>query len=131
VKRFELRIDNCVLNIYANDFTSLATLTEATLDEARHRGEPLYGPYSVQDHGAHVQQGEAHIHVYYKNNQLFALNKGSGTAHDQSHGIKIGNKLAKALKQKISDLTIPPNNFIEAASVTDEIAVTLAEAGEL
>ncbi|HEV3098170.1 MAG TPA: hypothetical protein VGY75_00495 [Candidatus Udaeobacter sp.] len=131
MKRFDLHTDDCVLHIYTNDFTSLTTLTEATLDEARRRGEPLYGPYSVQDHEAHAQPGEDHLHVYWKNNQLFALNKGTGTAHDQSHGIKIPNKLAKALQQKFPDLKLPPNNFIESASTTDEIAVTLAEAGEL
>ncbi len=131
MKRFELRGDNVVLNIYADDFESIAMLTEATLDEARHRGEPLYGPYSVQDHGAHAPPGEDHIHVYCKNNQLFALNKGTGTAHDQSHGTKIPNKLAKALQQKFPDLTLPPNNFIETASVVDKIKVTLAEADEL
>jgi 23S rRNA-/tRNA-specific pseudouridylate synthase len=126
MKILELKVEEFTVVIYASDFDSTVAITEA-----RHKGNPLGGPYSVQDHTARVKPSEDHIHVYYKNNQIFALNKTSGTAHDQSHGIKIPNKVAKALKQMFPDITLPPNNIIEAAKLTDEISVTLAEAGEL
>jgi hypothetical protein len=126
MQRFEFHIGKFVLHFYAEDFNGIAML-----NEAKHKGVPLHGPYSVQKHSAHVQPGERHVHVYLKNNQLFALNMDSGTAHDQSHGIPIPNKVADALRQKFPDITLPPNNFIESASLTAQIRVTLAEADEL
>jgi 23S rRNA-/tRNA-specific pseudouridylate synthase len=126
MKCLELRVEEFTVYIYASDFDSLVAVTEA-----KHRGVPLRGPYAVQDHPAHTSPGEDHVHVYYKNNQIFALNKKSGTAHDQSHGITIPNKVAKALKQMFPGINIPPNNFIESAPLTDQLALTLAEAGEL
>lgn len=126
MKRLELQVEEFTVQIYATDFDSVVAVTEA-----RHKGIPLRGPYSVQDHSGNTPGIEDHVHVYLKNNQLFALNKKSGTAHDQSHGIKIPNKVAKALKQMFPTINLPPNNFIEGARLVDEIALTLAEAGEL
>lgn len=126
MKRYELQVDEFILQIYPADDDSVATITEA-----QHKGEPLYGPYSVQDHSAHVEPGEDHIHVYLRKNQLFALNKPSGTAHDQSHGIKIPNKLAKAIRQKFPGITLPPNNLIENAPLVNRIALMLEQRGEL
>jgi len=126
MQRLELRVEELTVHIYATNFDSLVAITEA-----KYKGIPLRGPYAVQDHSAHTATGEDHVHVYLKNNQIFALNKKSGTAHDQSHGIKIPNKVAKALKQMFPGINIPPNNFIESAPLTDQLALTLAEAGEL
>ena len=126
MERFEFHVEEAVLDIYTEDFNGLAMLTEA-----KHKGVPLHGPYSVQKHSAHVQPGEPHVQVYLKNNKLFALNMHSGTAHDKSHEIQIPNKVADALRQKFPDITLPPNNFIESASLMAQMNVTLAEAGEL
>ena len=87
------------------------------LTEAKHKGTPLDGQYSAQLHGVHTPAGQQHIHVYAKNNQLFALNK-DGTAHDASHQTRIPNKVAKAIQSKFPDFTLPPNNFIESAPAT-------------
>lgn len=84
------------------------------LTEAQHKGLPLGGQYSVQTHKAHSTVGQDHIHVYAKNNQLFAMNR-DGSSHDASHKTQIPNKVAKAIKDKFPEFSLPPNNFIESA----------------
>jgi len=83
------------------------------LTEAQHRGFPLGGKYSAQLHKAHIPQGQDHLHIYSKKNQLFALNI-DGTAHDSSHGTQIPNKVADALRQHYPEFVLPPDNFIES-----------------
>lgn len=90
-------------------------------DEAQHKGHPLGGKYSAQLHPPHGGQGQQHIHVYARNNQLFALNI-DGTAHDKSHGVQIPNKVAAAIRQHFPSFTIPANNLIEYANDDAEIA---------
>ena len=87
------------------------------IEEARHRGEPLIGKYSVRRDSPHSDSGQYHLHVYNRNNQLFAINR-DGTAHDQSHGCRIPNKVAKVLRIKFPDYRIPSNNFIESADMS-------------
>jgi hypothetical protein len=84
------------------------------ITEAKHKGMPLSGQYSAQLHGAHSSVGQQHIHVYAKNNQLFALNK-DGSAHDASHQTQIPNKVAEAIQGNFPWFTLPPNNIIESA----------------
>jgi hypothetical protein len=88
--------------------------TENVITEARHKGVPLGGRYSVQLHKAHSPVGQEHIHVYARNNQLFALNK-DGSAHDSSHQTRIPNKVANAIQSAFPQFTLPPGNFIESA----------------
>lgn len=86
----------------------------AVFEEANRRGT-LGGGFSYELHkAAHSSVGQEHMHVYYKNNQIFALNI-DGTAHDRSHGIRIPNKVVKGIKQKLSGFKLPANNFIESA----------------
>jgi hypothetical protein len=92
------------------------------LTEARYRGIPLGGQYSAQLHKSHGAAGQKHIHVYAKNNELFALNK-DGSAHDASHQIRIPNKVAKAIQSTFPAITLPPGNFIESAPPLISIAV--------
>lgn len=88
--------------------------TVSLINEAKYKGMPLGGQYSAQLHGAHSPIGQQHIHVYAKNNQLFALNK-DGSAHDANHQIQIPNKVAKAIQSNFPGFTLPPNNIIESA----------------
>ena len=85
------------------------------LTEGKNKGVPLGGVYSAQLHKAHPPIGQEHIHVYAKNNQLFALNK-DGSAHDASHKTRIPNKVAKAIQDRFPAFVLPPDNFIESAS---------------
>ena len=82
--------------------------------EGKSKSFELGGAYSAQLHQAHTSVGQTHIHVYAKNNQLFAMNQ-DGSAHDRSHGSQIPNKVAQAITQKFPGFTLPPDNFIEAA----------------
>lgn len=91
------------------------------LHEAQYRGKPLGGQYSAQLHPPHGNQGMQHIHVYARDNQIFALNM-DGTAHDKSHGVTIPNKVADAIRQHFPRFTIPANNIIENADSSAEIA---------
>lgn len=94
-------------------FSESESLTQL-LFEARHRGKPLGGPYSASFHKAHIPAGLDHLHVYVKQNELFAINR-DGTAHDRSHGVEIPNRVADAIRDKYPDFTLPANNFIESA----------------
>ena len=103
-----ISIDSEVIHILFEKETSIV------LNEAKTRGTPVGGPYSVLFHKAHSTVGSDHIHGYEKNNQLFALNV-DGTAHDQSHGVRIPNRLAKGIKNCFPNVTLPTNNMIENA----------------
>lgn len=83
--------------------------------EGKSKSVSLGGQYSAQIHKAHSPVGQEHIHVYAKNNQLFAMNV-DGSAHDRSHGTKIPNKVAQAIGQKFPKIKLPSNNLIENAS---------------
>lgn len=91
------------------------------LDEARHRGVSLGGPYSAIYHKAHTSPGEDHIQVYMKNNKLFALNVG-GTAHDRSHGTRIPNRVAKGIQMHFPNVQLPKDNLIESIRLLDELS---------
>lgn len=92
------------------------------LNEARHRGMPVGGKYSIQFHKSHADFGMDHLHAYEKNNQLFALNI-NGTAHDRSHGIEIPNKLVKGIRKFFPNFVLPPNNIIEWSQLDIEMNV--------
>jgi len=69
--------------------------------------------YSAYKHPPHVPGCQYHLHVYFKQNQLFSLNQ-DGTAHDQSHGTQIPGKVMDALQQKFPAWTLPANGRIAA-----------------
>jgi hypothetical protein len=91
--------------------------TSDLLNEAKTKGVPLIGTYSVIKHPPHTQPGEYHLHVYDGNNQIFAINQ-SGRGHDGYHGVRIPNKVYHALKNKYKDWLIPPNQIIESLTHT-------------
>lgn len=105
---FTLKVDEYFIHILVPSPES------RVLEEAKYRGTPLGGPYSAKSHPPHTPVDKYHLHVYINNNQLFALNK-DGTAHDQSHGVRMPNKVAKAITQKFPDFILPKNNLIESA----------------
>ena len=119
MKEFSFTVAEYVVRVYCSDLDSVVLLLEA-----QHRGIPLGGPNSAQYHRAHTNPGQNHIHVYCKNNQLFALNA-DGTAHDQSHGVRIPSKVARGIAQRFPDIQLPPDNLIECASTKDEADVLL------
>ena len=123
---------HCWYTFQVDEYTVHILLNRASLEanlliEAEHRGEPLGGKYSAQLHPPHTPPpaGQSHLHVYAKNNQIFALNM-DGSAHDRSHQTAIPRKVADAIRDLFPDFTIPPNNFIEAADTNAEIAAIAA-----
>jgi len=107
MQRYEIAIDEYTIHFYVEKAEGGQFLLEA-----KHKGIPLKGPYSAQPHPAHSPAGQKHIHVFKKNNELFALNV-DGTAHDQSHGIRIPNKVADRIAKDFPDFKLPPGNIIE------------------
>lgn len=91
-----------------------APADNGVLEEAKHHGISLGGKYSAQLHKAHSMVGKEHIHVYEKNNQLFAMNI-DGTAHDNSHKTRIPNRVANAITQHFPQFILPKDNLIEDA----------------
>lgn len=102
-------VEEYILHVYCAD--------DAVLEEARHRGTPLTGPYSADEHPSHITPNQQHLHIYFRNTKLFAINR-DGTAHDASHGYRIPNKVAKALSQKFPKYQIAKDNVIESAEMT-------------
>ena len=72
------------------------------------------GKYSALLHKAHVPGGQDHIHVFARQNQLFAINR-DGTAHDRSHGVRIPNRVADAIRAEFPNFNLPLDNLIESA----------------
>jgi len=110
-------IDEYTIHLYFSDEEQRQLLTEA-----ERRGVPLTGVYSVLKHQPHTGGSQYHLHIYKKQNQIFAINK-DGTAHDQSHEAVIPRKVSDALKQKFPDWDIPRNNLLESS--TDLAAILI------
>ncbi|ABQ06615.1 hypothetical protein [Flavobacterium johnsoniae] len=87
------------------------------LFEAKSKGTPLIGTYSVIKHQPHSQPGEYHLHVYDGQDQIFAINK-SGKAHDGYHGVRIPNKVYQELTKKYKGWVFPPDQIIESLNYT-------------
>jgi hypothetical protein len=111
----QLDVDGFIVHIYCDD-------AEAVIDlhEAQYRGTPLTGPYSAKYHAARVTPGENHLHVFKKGNEIFAINA-SGTAHDRSHGVRIPNRVAAAIRKHYPQIKLPKDNLIESICLADEI----------
>ncbi len=119
IKQYEwctIQIDNLFFHII------FKTLDEGILNEAKHKGIPVGGKYSIQFHKSHADFGWDHLHAYEKNNQLFALNI-NGTAHDRNHGVVIPNKLVKGIRKYFPDFVIPKNNVIEWSPLEIELNI--------
>lgn len=119
MKEFRFEAGEHIVHVYCSDLDAKVLLLEA-----QHRGIHLAGPWSAQYHTAHTTPGQDHIHVYYRNNQVFALNR-DGTAHDRSHGVRIPNRVAIAIQQRFPDIQLPPDNIIEYATLEDEAELLL------
>ena len=110
--------------ILENVIVDSIIVTEADYDKFDKRGLLLeakvqYNPVPDVKHYSYridKQLGEGgpgrqrHIHIYYKNNELFALNADS-TAHDGYHKVKISDELSSFLNGR--GFPVPPNNIIE------------------
>jgi hypothetical protein len=83
------------------------------LKEARHRGEPLGGPYSATHESPRFAQAQHHLHIFKRGTEICSVNQ-DGSGHDGSHGFQLPNKAADAIRQKFPTWRIPPDNIIES-----------------
>ncbi|MDD5300062.1 MAG: hypothetical protein PHD65_06175 [Gallionella sp.] len=113
---FTFEVDGYVISIFIRRDDQVTI----PLNEAKQKGISLGGQYSALRHTV-PEPGKEHIHVYAKGNDIFALNK-DGTAHDQSHGVKIPNRVADAIRTHFPNFSLPPNNFIESAPTAIELS---------
>lgn len=116
-----LSIDNYSVHIYFEK----KDLNNSVLLEAKHRGfKQLGSRYSADVHTSRIPQVQKHLHVYAGNNQLFALNR-DGTGHDGHHGMRIPNRVQKAISKEFPDFNIPDDGIIESASRAVDLLILM------
>jgi hypothetical protein len=111
--RYEIKVDEYLVSIYLgeNDVRG-----KNILEEARQKGLiSLGGVYSANVHPANILGIKKHIEVFQKNNKLFAMNY-DGTGHDGSKGTRIPNKVADAIRNKLSGFYVPDDQIIECVA---------------
>ena len=121
MEEFILEESGFCVHIYCDDED-----TQARLVEAQHRGVPLKGPYSARKERPHTPAGKTHLQIYNKKTQIFAINR-DGTAHDKSHGFRIPNKVATAIRRHFPDFELPDGNLIESTPTEVDTAIALTE----
>lgn len=91
-----------------------ATPNRVILESLQRGSVSLGGAYSATKHSPHnpPPHGKYHIHVYERQEQIFSINL-DGSAHDQSHGVRIPNRVVKGLKKHFPDLALPKGQIIE------------------
>ena len=119
MQRIVLTIDVYTVEIFYNEEN---TITQ--IDEAKHRGIHIGGPYSAKYHKAHTNPGKDHLLFYNRQNKLFAMNV-DGTGHDGSSGTKIPNRIVKGVKQTFPNVKIPDDNIVENMKLPDELLFLL------
>jgi hypothetical protein len=105
-----LTIGSYDVHIYFHD-----SEVEGLLFEAQHRGKPIGGIYSAIKHPAHTPNGQQHLHLYAKNNQIGSLNI-DGSTHDSWHGHPLPQAVIDGIRQHFPKFTIPASGILEAAS---------------
>ena len=116
-----LQVDEAVLHVFSTE-----PIPAALLEEAK---RPLTGVYLYDKHTPHTTPGQYHLHVYLKQNEIFAINW-DGSAHDQSHQKVIPGRVFNALKAKFPNLILPPNRIIESIAL-DPSLLTPKQAARL
>lgn len=121
MKKVILEIEEYIVHLYIS-----SNETEFLLTEAKNRGIPIQGPYSVRQDTKHVPQGQNHLHIYKGQNKFGAINL-DGTAHDKSHGVRIPNKVVDKLNQMFPKYNIPADGYIESAQIKFAIRQLIEE----
>lgn len=123
MQHYVIPLGDSTVHLYCRDEELPRSLTEATdeserlLKESGGNWKSISGPYRYRIDGPHDSTtGHRHIHVYKKNNELFALNW-DGTDHDNSRGAEIPKKVYDHLSSKHPDLPLPDNRIIESISL--------------
>lgn len=112
-----IQFDTVALHIYfyeTNEKPEYFSSTYKILEESKKQnwGKRYSVRFDKMNYGAY-DPNKDHLHVFLKNNQLFAINR-DGTAHDKSHGKKIPNYVSDKIKQEYPDFILPADNLIES-----------------
>jgi len=111
-KVYGLDIADYTIYIWCDENDNIA---RKSLNEAKDKGNiHLIGTYSINKHKSHIPNGKPHIHVYNRQNKIFALNS-DGTGHDSSHGIQLPRNAADAIRAKLPNYIVP--DIIESISL--------------
>jgi len=123
IQHYVIPTDDTIVHLYCTEDELPESLQEATkkserlLIEAHGNWKNIRGPYRYRIDGPHESStGQRHIHVYKKNNELFALNW-DGSGHDNSRGTEIPKKVYDHLSSNHQDLKLPDNRIIESISL--------------
>ena len=103
-----LRVDEATVHVY-----SALPFPKKILTEAK---QNLTGIYFYDKHQPHANTGQYHIHVYLKNNEIFAINW-DGSAHDQSHHRVIPRRVFQALQARFPGMVLPADRIIESIAL--------------
>jgi len=113
MKEGTIEIEGITIRIFRYNETDFRKL-----NESKGKGKPLVGTYSYDTHKPHNPTGEYHLNLYDKGKEILSINKVSGKAHDNYHGIRIPNKAFNALKDKFKDWKWPDNQILESLDYT-------------
>lgn len=117
-----LEFDEMYLHIYftkSKEKPDLFTSDYKILEESKLQnwGKGINGRFDRSNYGLN-NPNKDHLHVYKKNNQLFAINR-DGSAHDDSHKYQIPNKIANRIRKDYADFNLPDDNFIESIEINN------------
>jgi len=107
MKNITLQIEGLTLTVTLFDEVDLR------LEEACHRGKPLVADYTYLHHRAQPPQTRDHVHLYRRNQQLFAVND-LGRGHDGYHGYRMPARVADALRARFPYWNLPADNILES-----------------
>lgn len=104
-------VDSIIVTEVDNDkFDKSGLILEAKVDYTPVPGVKHYSYRIDKQLGDGGPGRQRHIHIFYNNNELFALNSDS-TAHDGYHKVRIPDELSTFLNGK--GFPVPPDNIIE------------------
>jgi hypothetical protein len=116
---YNFKVDEYTIYIYHADEKAKILFTEAL-----HRGVPMKGPYSLLNDKPQTNGSKFNLHMYYKRNNFFALNK-DGTSYNGNKIVKIPDKVVDAIRYKFQNPGFSSNGTIESVSDNDGILIEI------
>lgn len=106
-----------VVHVY---FLKSEKISDQLLEFARQRGiQSLIGNYKYRFDPQRTDFEKKHVHVFFKNTELFAINFDGTPHHRSSAGVEIPKPVFKALNAIYPDWKFPQNRIIEYATLKD------------
>ncbi|MGK0184298.1 MAG: hypothetical protein ACI9R3_000064 [Verrucomicrobiales bacterium] len=74
-------------------------------------GDSYDGIYYARKHSPHTPEGQHHLHLYSKGNQIAELNI-DGSTHDDWHGKRLPSKVQKGIKTHFPGFKVPKDGML-------------------